>query len=87
MSGHRIGFAGSLLLHCGLLGIGWALADIPRPSAAPTSSMPICRVASAFGSSWARTANFCEPNTDTCATPLTMDIRWAIMVSAYSSTV
>lgn len=34
MSGHRIGFAGSLLLHCGLLGIGWALADIPRPSAA-----------------------------------------------------
>ena len=34
---------------------------------------------------WARTANFCEPKTCTWATPLTIEIRWAIIVSAYSS--
>ncbi len=32
MSGYRIGFAGSLLLHGGLLGMWWALADIPERS-------------------------------------------------------
>ena len=32
-----------------------------------------------------RTAYFCEPYTLTCATPLTIDSRCAIVVSAYSS--
>ena len=33
-----------------------------------------------------RTANFCEPKTFTCATPGRLEMRWASMVSAYSST-
>ena len=41
----------------------------------------------AGGSRSTRTANFCAPNTDTCATPLTIEMRCAIVVSAYSSTV
>ena len=49
-----------------------------------TSSMPTPRDASARGSSWMRTAYFCDPYTITCATPLTIEIRWAISVSAYS---
>ncbi len=32
-----------------------------------------------------RTAYFCWPQTPTSATPLTIDIRWAIVVSAVSS--
>ncbi len=52
-----------------------------------TWSSPTSREASASGLSWMRTAYFCEPKTMTWATPLTMEIRWAIMVSAYSSRV
>ena len=43
------------------------------------------RVASWSGSSSMRTAYFCAPKTDTCATPSTIDSRCAIVVSAYSS--
>jgi len=34
---------------------------------------------------WMRTAYFCEPNTCTCATPLTVEMRCAMKVVAYSS--
>ena len=51
-----------------------------------TSSRPRPRVARARGSTWARTAYFCEPYTCTWATPATMEMRWASMVSAYSFT-
>ena len=52
-----------------------------------TASMPMPRAVSASGFTWTRTEYFCEPKTWTWATPLTMEIRWAIEVSAYSSTV
>src|SRR5512138_2056066 len=55
---------------------------LPELSAAFTSSMPICLAASAVGSTWTRTAYFCEPNTDTCATPGTMETRCAMVVSS-----
>ena len=55
---------------------------LPFCTAVATSSMPILRAASCCGSSWIRTAYFCEPNTDTCATPSTVDSRWARKVSA-----
>ena len=58
----------------------------PLATAFATSSMPIPREARARGSSWARTAYFWEPKTCTWATPLIMEMRWAIVVSAYSST-
>ncbi len=54
-------------------------------SAASTSLMPICRAASACGSSWACMAYFCPPNTCTWATPETCEIRCAMRVSANSS--
>ena len=44
-------------------------------------------MASAFGSSWTRTANFCEPKTCTWATPVIWEMRCARLVWAYSSTV
>ena len=47
--------------------------------------MPMPRVARAFGSSWIRTAYFCEPKTWTWATPEIVEIFWAIIVSPYSS--
>ena len=47
--------------------------------------MPIPRATSACGSTCTRTAYFCDPNTDTCATPSTVDMRCARKVSAYSS--
>ena len=53
--------------------------------AVATSSMPMPRLASARGSTCTRAAYFIDPNTFTAATPLTCDIRWAITVSAYSS--
>src|SRR3984893_19257534 len=56
-------------------------------SDASTSLMPICRDASACGSSCACTANFWLPSTCTCATPLTIEMRCAMRVSAYSSSV
>ena len=52
-----------------------------------TSSMPIERAASSRGSTSIRTAYFCEPNTLTCATPLTIEIRWATTDCAISSSV
>src|SRR5579885_391631 len=52
-----------------------------------TSLSPICRAASLSGSTCTRTAYFCVPNTITCATPETMEMRCAMVVSAYSSTV
>jgi len=51
-----------------------------------TSSIPIPREASAVGSTCTRTAYFCVPKTWTCETPLTMEIRCARRVCAYSST-
>ena len=62
--------------------------DVPV-LAAPlsTSLMPIWRAASACGSSCACTAYFWLPSTCTCATPLTCEMRCAMRVSAYSSSV
>ncbi len=54
-------------------------------TASATSSMPMPRAASCRGSSWTRTAYFCGPKTCTCATPETVEMRWAIMTSPYSS--
>src|SRR6266581_195440 len=54
-------------------------------TASATSWVLTPREASARGSSWMRTAYFCEPNTCTCATPDTVDNRCARNVSAYSS--
>ena len=44
------------------------------------------RLASRRGSSRTRSAYFCAPNTCTCDTPAAVEIRCAIIVSAYSST-
>ena len=55
-------------------------------SAFCTSSMPMPSVAIALGSSWARTAYFCEPKIPTWATPLIVEMRCARLVCAYSST-
>jgi hypothetical protein len=48
--------------------------------------MPICLAAIWFGSNCTRTAYFCEPMTSTWATPLIIEMRWAKMVCANSST-
>ena len=58
---------------------------LPLEMARVTSSSPIFRAASACGSSWIRTAYFCEPYTCTCATPSTVESRWAMVVWPYSS--
>ncbi len=58
---------------------------LPFCTAVATSSIPMLRAESCCGSSWMRTAYFCEPYTCTCATPSTVDSRWARNVSAYSS--
>ena len=44
--------------------------------------MPMPRAARALGFNLARTAYFCSPNTCTCATPLMVEMRCAITVSA-----
>ncbi len=54
-------------------------------TAAATRLMLSPRVASWSGSSWMRTAYLPEPNTETCATPSTIESRWAMVVSPYSS--
>ncbi len=54
--------------------------------AALTWSRLIPMFASFPGSAWTRTAYFCEPRMSTCATPLTMEMRWAIRFSPYSAT-
>src|SRR5947199_7466048 len=51
-------------------------------NAAVTSFMPRCLALSLSGSICTRTAYFCDPQTFTCATPDTMEIRCAIRVSA-----
>ena len=56
-------------------------------SAVSTSLMPICREASACGSICTCTAYFCAPSTCTWATPLIIEMRCAMRVSAYSSRV
>ena len=56
-------------------------------TASPTSSMPRPRLARPLGSNWMRTAYFCDPKTWTWATPFTMEMRCAMRVSPYSSTV
>ena len=58
---------------------------LPFWTAVETSSIPMFRAASCWGSSWIRTAYFCEPYTCTCATPSMVESRWARNVSAYSS--
>src|SRR5512146_1114798 len=47
--------------------------------------MPIWREASLSGSSCTRTAYFCDPKTETWATPETIEMRCAKVVSAASS--
>src|SRR5690349_3972211 len=47
---------------------------------------PIPRLARRSGFTFTRTAYFCAPMTFTWATPGIMERRWAIVVSAYSST-
>ena len=54
-------------------------------TASLTAPMGIPREASARGSKRMRTAYFCEPNTETCATPSTIEMRCASTFSAYSS--
>ena len=49
--------------------------------------MPMPRAASLSGSTCTRTAYFCAPKTCTRETPLTMEMRCASRVSAYSLTV
>ena len=53
--------------------------------ACATWSIPIIRDASCCGSTSTRTANFCDPNTFTWATPVTIDRRWASRFCAYRS--
>src|SRR6185436_18767907 len=49
-----------------------------------TSSTPIACADSLRGSRSTRTAYLAAPKTCTCATPLTIEIRWAMVDSAYS---
>ena len=60
---------------------------LARGTASRTSSRPMPRAASACGSTWMRTADFCWPKTLTCATPSIVEMRARSIVSAYSSTV
>jgi len=53
--------------------------------ACATWSIPIIRDASCCGSTSTRTANFCDPNTFTWATPVTIERRWASRFCAYRS--
>jgi len=49
--------------------------------------MPIPRVVSARGVELDADGVLLEPNTCTWATPLIVEMRWAMLVCAYSSTV
>jgi hypothetical protein len=60
---------------------------LERSMASATSSSPTSRPASALGSSCTRTAYFLAPYTETWATPLIMEMRGAMTLSAYSLTV
>ncbi|MNY48526.1 hypothetical protein D3C86_1838680 [compost metagenome] len=59
---------------------------MPCCRALATSSMPMPRAESAWGSTWARTAYFCAPKTEIWATPLMLERRCASVVWAASST-
>src|SRR5205823_3802249 len=72
---------------CGPVMLPVGVFTFQARSAASTSLMPICREASDRGFSCAWTAYFWLPSTCTCATPLTIEMRWAMRVSAYSSSV
>ena len=65
--------------------VGWL--TLWAASAARTSSSVMPRLASSRGSSRTRSAYFCAPNTCTCEMPSTLEMRCAIIVSAYSSTI
>jgi hypothetical protein len=60
---------------------------LSRDAASATSSSPSPREASSRGSSWMRSAYFWAPKTCTCATPLSIEMRWLMRVSAYSLSV
>src|SRR6266436_2174067 len=60
--------------------------ELAAATALRISSMPMPIEASASGSAWTRTANFCPPKTWTWATPGSVEMRCAIITSAYSST-
>src|SRR3989442_15365215 len=77
--------ASTVYARCGPHSVPVGRFGLPADTAAVTSSRPIPRAASAFGSTWIRTAYLPDPNTCTCATPLTVDKRCARNVSAYSS--
>ena len=62
------------------------LLELAASSAAATSSRPMPLAARAVGSTCTRTAYFCAPNTRTWAIPGRLEMRWPIIVSAYSST-
>src|SRR6185312_17304943 len=72
---------------CGPISVPAGTLTFQLRSAVSTSLMPIWRDASACGSSCAWTAYFWLPSTCTWATPLTIEMRWATRVSAYSSSV
>src|SRR2546425_4178810 len=77
--------ASTVYARCGPHSVPVGRFGLPADTAAVTSSRPIPRAPSAFGSTWIRTAYLPDPNTCTCATPLTVDRRCARNVSAYSS--
>ena len=74
-----------ILLGLNIVPVGmFALA---LPMALASSSRPMPYAESLRGSASMRTAYFAAPKIPTCATPLTVEIRCAIVDSAYSSTV
>src|SRR2546426_930007 len=77
--------ASTVYARCGPHSVPVGRFGLPADTATVTSSRPIPRAASAFGSTWIRTAYLPDPNTCTCAPPLTVDKRCARNVSAYSS--
>ena len=77
----------TLIAWCCPYSVPVGMLTFARATAVATSSIPMPRVASARGSTCTRTAYFCEPKIVTWATPLMVEIRWARLVCAYSSTV
>ncbi len=61
--------------------------SLPLAMAVASSSRPRLWAASCRGSASMRTAYLAAPYTWTCATPATIEMRWAMVDSAYSSTV
>src|SRR5215831_8960294 len=77
--------ARTVYARCGPHNVPVGTLGLPASTAAATSSMPMPRDTRACGSTWIRTAYFCDPYTCTCATPSTVEMCWARNVSAYSS--